>query len=94
MLFRVFRRPFECRVELVETIVKATCVLHNYLIKHKFYDMRDDIEGLDDSQLTPLAYSGLRCSNDSFFVREEFCKYFNGIGAVPRQSTRISNRLL
>ncbi|XP_050307423.1 putative nuclease HARBI1 [Anthonomus grandis grandis] len=80
--FRIFRTPL------------TTCALHNYLIKHNFYDMRDDIEALDDRQLTPLAHCGFRCSNDSFFVREEFCQYFNGIGAVPWQSTRVSNILL
>lgn len=92
--FRVFRRPFECRIELVEKMVKAACVLHNYLIKHNFYNMRpDEIEDLNDNQMTPLIHSGFRYSNESFFVREEFREYFNKIGTVPWQRTRVQNRL-
>ncbi|XP_044764699.1 putative nuclease HARBI1 isoform X1 [Coccinella septempunctata] len=88
--FRIFRRPFECRVELVDKIVKATCVLHNYLIKYNYYNMNDnEIENLDDSQLMPIAHSGCRYSNDCFFIREEFCRYFNNIGIVPWQKTRL-----
>lgn len=29
--FRVFRRPFESKIESVDNVVKAACVLHNYL---------------------------------------------------------------
>lgn len=88
--FRVFRRPFECRLQLVDKMVKAACVLHNYLIKYNFYTMsEDEIEDLDDSQLTPFAHSGCRYSNENFFIREEFCKYFNTIGIVPWQRTRV-----
>ncbi|KAG8173304.1 hypothetical protein JTE90_016299 [Oedothorax gibbosus] len=29
--FRVYRRPFECKLETVDKVVKATVMLHNYL---------------------------------------------------------------
>lgn len=92
--WKVFRRPFDCRVELVDKIVKTTCVLHNFLINDVSYNMREeDIEFLDPSQLRPLVHCGYRYSNESFLIREEYCKYFNTQGAVPWQATRVQKRL-
>ena len=90
--WRVYRRPFECRVQLVDIIVKATCVLHNFLIENKYYNSTTR-EPLNTNQLIPLTHSGFTYSNDNFFIREEFCRYFNTIGQVSWQNTRIHDQL-
>lgn len=107
--WRVFKRPFECKIDLVDKIVKATCVLHNYCIdntigyfniqnhrsvridsEHQLLSLPDNLNNvtrpMSDTQSASFA-------NDCFFVREEFCNYFNTVGAVPWQSTRITERL-
>ena len=34
--FRIYRRPIIAKVETIESITKATVVLHNYLMKNRF----------------------------------------------------------
>lgn len=31
-IWRIYRRPIACRLDTMDEIVKATCVLHNYLL--------------------------------------------------------------
>lgn len=92
--WRVYKRPFECRIELVDKIVNATCALHNYLITNNKIPGSETSSLINNNQLTKLTSSGFRYSNESFFIREEFCRFFNTAGSVPWQSTRIENKLL
>ena len=98
--FRVFKRPFECKLETVDDVVKATCVLHNYLRtgkinRHQAADGVDDgdlMEGLGASehQLLPLMANRVRNSNEAFQVRERFTKFFNSAaGSVPWQQRSV-----
>lgn len=74
--WRVYRKPFECRVELVDKIVNATCVLHNYPSNNKINNIHEcQISSVTDNQLTPLIPSGFRYLNESFFIREKFCRF-------------------
>lgn len=96
--WRVYRRPIECKVELADKIVKATVVLHNFLIlnsnTHYFnYDKHNDIIIQEENQLLPLNHSGFNYSDDSFMVREEFRHYFDTVGSIPWQENRIQRRL-
>lgn len=78
--FRVFRRPFECKVETVRDIVKAACVLYNYLRSSVIVanENLDDIERLPKNQLLPIRR-----------VREQFTNYFDNWGAVPWQHQTV-----
>lgn len=92
--WRVYKRPFECKVDTVIRVVKATCVLHNYLMEHGLtYDSvtNADITGASiENQLLDIRHSGFRSSNDSFFIREEFCYYFNHINVLSWQQARVT----
>lgn len=92
MRWRVYKRPFECKVHTVIKIVKATCVLHNYLMEHSItYDSVTNEEATPvESKLLGLRHSGFRSSNDSFFTREEFCHYFNHTHVLIWQNTRVT----
>lgn len=94
--WRIYRRPIECKIELAEKIVKATCVLHNFLIQNsnRYFGANDvNLRVPEENQLLPLRPNGYRHSDDSFIVREEFCNYFNTVGSVPWQANRIQRRL-
>lgn len=92
--FRVFRRPFESKVETVTDVVKAACVLHNYLRSSTFVpEDTNDIERLPETQLLRVQGSRARNSSAAFRVRENFTDYFNNWGAVPwqHQSVMLGN---
>lgn len=89
--FRVFRRPFENKVDTVRDVVKAACVLHNYLrssVQVSSEDV-DDIERLPQNQLLPVRGSNVRNASNAFKVREQFTEYFNNWGAVPWQHQTV-----
>lgn len=91
--FRVFRRPFESKVDTVVSIVKAACVLHNYLrnktISCNITDSAFDEEKPQD-QLIPLKPNNTRHAMRAFLVRQKFTEYFNKGGRVAWQAHSIS----
>ncbi|KAJ8935661.1 hypothetical protein NQ314_012710 [Rhamnusium bicolor] len=91
--FRVYRRPFECKVDTVDHIVKATCVLHNFLSrKHNITedDDENDQHNSFDTQLISLAANRTRSANEAFLIRENFKKYFNSqLGSVSWQQSAV-----
>lgn len=54
--FRVFRKPFEIKIESVDNVIKAACVLHNYLRNE--ITISNNVQGesdiMPDNQLLPL----------------------------------------
>nr|XP_022907220.1 protein ANTAGONIST OF LIKE HETEROCHROMATIN PROTEIN 1-like [Onthophagus taurus] len=85
--FRVFRRPFESKIDTLTDVVKAACVLYNYLRSSVQItnDNVDDIVRLPNNQLLSVRASNVRNTSKTFRVREQFTEYFNNWGAVPRQ---------
>ncbi|KAG8173236.1 hypothetical protein JTE90_024650, partial [Oedothorax gibbosus] len=85
-IFRVYRRPFECKLETVDKVVKATVVLHNYLGRtggHNYSD--EDISKAmqeTDNQLLNLPRIENNPSSEAFLVRDMFCNYFMNVGQV------------
>lgn len=80
--FRVYKRPFEASLRKVDKIIKATCVLHNYLRnKTTLKEQMDDFDCTDfddpDNQLVDLLPSSVRSSNEAFLVRKRFSMYFS-----------------
>lgn len=86
--FRVFRKPFEIKVDTVDRVVKAACVLHNYLRSENVrVGVEHDIEMEDMpiNQLMPLQPSRLRAPTQNFIIRDNFKEYFNSFGIVAWQ---------
>ncbi|XP_047020886.1 uncharacterized protein LOC124633863 isoform X1 [Helicoverpa zea] len=88
----VYRKDFECRVETVDKIVKATCVMHNFLIERQS-NYLDCIDNTNTSTLVSVPSISVVVSSDSYDVREKYCSYFNNQGKVSWQDTRISSRI-
>lgn len=88
----VYRKDFECKVETVDKVVKASCVLHNYLIQTEI-DYLSGSTTSDTSIFTNLSYNNDISNFGSYQVRDIYCSYFNNEGRVSWQDTRISSRL-
>lgn len=93
--FRVFMRPFTIKVDTVDNMVKAACVLHNYLGAHMSTDAHEELETLPDNQLIALNTNASRCTVSAFQVREQFTLYFNSAtGSLPWQTECSSRKIL
>lgn len=87
--WRVYRRPFECKVETVDKVVKATCVLHNLLINDDIGFLIRNRQPESNNQLLQLE-PALE-TTDAFSIRESFCDYFNTVGKLHYQDYMIHN---
>jgi len=91
--FRVFSKPIALSPDKIESIVMATCCLHNFMLRNPLTAaqyMSDDM--CDKNELQPLgAQGGRRSSNEAIAVRERFCAYFNSAeGTVGWQMDAIT----
>lgn len=98
----VYHKDFECQVATVDKEVKATCVLHNYLIeKHTNYLDANNSDSSSTNESLVLSINTTNPStttnnvsyNEVYRIRDIFCSYFNNQGQVPWQGTRILRRL-
>ncbi|XP_024083021.1 protein ALP1-like [Cimex lectularius] len=93
--FRVYKRPFECKLETIENIVKATTVLHNYLrtnaVQSNSIDVDDELMiSNNNSILVPLQNNRIRSSRQAFLIREKFKMCFNSAqGSVEWQNRAV-----
>nr|CAI5863627.1 unnamed protein product [Callosobruchus analis] len=85
--FRVFEKPMPYSPEKVVKIVKACCVLHNWLrhtkLQSKRYEYTVDTENHETVSLSN------RSSQRSIDRRESYADYFVGRGSVPWQTRMI-----
>jgi hypothetical protein len=90
--FRIFRKPFEIKVDSVDNVVKAVCVLHNYLRNNQILEgnVDDDMEEIPGNQLLPCTHTNNRSASTAFVVRQNFTDYFNTVGSVPLQADSVS----
>lgn len=93
----MYKRPFECKLESVVEIVKATCVLHNFLMTEsplRRYDVEESSElSTSDCQLIQFRRMSGNAPANAFNVRNTFMQFFNSpSGAVSWQADRISRR--
>lgn len=79
--WRVYRRPFECKLELVDKIIKTTCILHNYLMSSPSTTTYQQEEN-NVNNFWPLDNNRLRATREAFNVRNIFCNYFITAGAI------------
>lgn len=79
-------RQFTIKVDTIDNVVKAACVLHNYLGTHTSMstDAHEELETLPDNLLVALNTILSRCTVSAFQVREQFTLYFNSAtGSLP-----------
>ncbi|KAF0749182.1 protein ANTAGONIST OF LIKE HETEROCHROMATIN PROTEIN 1-like [Aphis craccivora] len=90
--FSRFSKPFEIKVESVDNVVKAACVLHNYLRKEMSIsnNITDEIGEMPDTKLLPLANNNCRTGSNAFLVRQKYTDYFNTVGSVPWQMDSVA----
>lgn len=93
--FRCFRGPLQVEPQNAARIVRAACVLHNYLREKTMAENRSNEQEMDDAacNLEESAFAPLRgmisshmYSRDAGEVRNTFKAFFSGPGAVPWQS--------
>lgn len=92
----VYHREFECQVDTVDKIVKATCILHNYLIENQpnfLNEINADAVPRDERDSNTLTITNNASTREIYRIRDIFCDYFNNEGKVPWQETRILRRL-
>ena len=80
--WRIFHRPLNVDISLAENIVKAACVLHDYVRSEDGYEFDDTltIEGV-----TPFRHShamSSRGSRDALSICKKFADYF----IIPERS--------
>lgn len=94
--FRILMNIIPLSVEKVELITYACCVLHNYLLKKKasWYipsELREK-NGTNtiQSNLNNISQqTGNYSSVSANTVRDQYCQFFNTVGAVPWQETYV-----
>ena len=89
--FRVYQRPFECKLETVNLIVQTTCLLHNFFGKtgghsHISHDEITTSLAENENQYLDLQHVGNNPARKASLVRELYCNYFNNVGSVSWQN--------
>lgn len=81
--WRVFFRLVEIKVETTVSVVKACCVLHNFLFFDKNVDenfeLSTEIEQRPLQGMNNLPVDGRRGTNYAYNLREKFVNYFSSI---------------
>lgn len=99
--FRIFDTPIKTNLETSKKIVKATCVLHNFIrredrphvneteVATEFRESRMTRKNLQDLNVRQLGCGGGK--TDGQYVRDKLSEYFlSEAGTVPWQSRRIN----
>ncbi|KAK5647765.1 hypothetical protein RI129_002657 [Pyrocoelia pectoralis] len=93
--FRVYRRPLEMHVDTVIRIVKATCILHNFMrcktmIGSGGITDEEEASLIESGALDDIQPTNRRGRVAAYEIRNKFANYFNSPnGSVPWQSQRI-----
>lgn len=84
--WRIFHRPLNVALPLAEDIIKACCILHNFVRERDGYNFDDtlSVEGLEDMAVNSV--QGGRTANG---IRDDFANYFMNEGHVPWQLDKI-----
>lgn len=84
--WRIFHRPLNVDIEFAENIIKACCVLHNYVRLRDGYRYEDT---LFESPLPGMRTTTIRPSSRSRNTRDIFADYFMNEGQLPWQDKMI-----
>lgn len=93
--WRIFFRPLDVKISTAKKIVKAACVLHNYVLRNEIEKAPSQSVFSDNMSRNYYEVSEQNSADfeDGFFVREYFMEYFNSIGTVSWQNNRVQNVL-
>lgn len=95
--WRIFFRPLNIKICTAKIIVKAACVLHNYVRHNKLQNSRQEIVTVQSEFPYNCSSNGSEQSpadlENAFFVREYFKEYFNYVGTVSWQNNRVQHIL-
>lgn len=86
--WRIFHRPLDTKPEFCDSIIKACCILHNFVRNKDGIQFTDT---LFSSELPSLqAGHNIRPTHDAVTVRDTFAEYFTSpAGSVPWQYSKI-----
>lgn len=84
--WRIFHRPLNVNIDFAENIIKACCVLHNYVRLRDGY--RFD-HTLYNTSLNSLNSDTVRPNTRSLNIRDRFAEYFVNEGQLPWQNKMI-----
>ncbi|XP_060803670.1 uncharacterized protein LOC132902483 [Amyelois transitella] len=87
--WRVFHRPLNVQYNFATDIIKACCVLHNFVVSRDGVRKSEELY-IDDCFLNlPQTADDVSLTNP-VNIRDEFCKYFNSdVGALSWQLSKI-----
>lgn len=86
--WRIFHRPIDVSYDFATDIIKACCVLHNFVLNRDGAQTFEEM--IIDDSLQTLPESTNESRTGANITRNEFCKYFNSdIGALSWQLTKI-----
>ncbi|XP_045456788.1 uncharacterized protein LOC123666778 [Melitaea cinxia] len=88
--WRIFHRSMNVQYEFATDIIKACCVMHNFVLNRDGVQATDDII-FDDSDLQMLHLTTANENNLSpHLIRNDFCNYFSSdVGALSWQLNKI-----
>ena len=95
--WRIFTRKICLEKHNAKAIIKAACMLHNYLQDDRSVD-QIMAELCPDGEVAPVAMQpihrlrGYRSPAAAMQIRQEFKDYFSGIGALPWQDQYVRKR--
>lgn len=84
--WRIFHRPLNVHIDFAEKIIKACCVLHNYVRLRDGYRFDNT---LYNTSLNSLSTETVRPSARSRNTRDRFADYFVNEGSLPWQNKMI-----
>lgn len=87
--WRIFHRPLNMQYNFATDVIKACCVLHNFVVNRDGVKAPEKIFINDDFLVLQHLTNNASITNP-VNIRNEFCKYFSSdVGALSWQSTKI-----
>jgi len=86
--FRLFEQPIGCKVETAESLIKAACVLHNFIhIKENVFSTPSHPSTINSMGHQKIQDQGIRPTRAAESNRDFLCEYFvSNEGKVPWQN--------
>ncbi|CAK1592153.1 unnamed protein product [Parnassius mnemosyne] len=85
--WRILHRALDVKLTTCDQIIKACCILHNYVRKHDGIRFKDKLYG---TELQSLRHTPVRSRISSIENRQYFAEYFDSPkGSIPWQYEKI-----
>lgn len=88
--FRIFHRPIEVKLDSVDAIVKASCVLHNYLTKPRTASVAEAADSEIIDAFSAIGNQSQRTYKYACRTRDELSRYLTTRGNVDFQWKKIN----